>query len=100
MFPAALYIKAILRFLAGRNVLVACATHDLELAAQLGDVFDSHHFTYQLSPLGMEFDYRLRPGLDPARNAIELLSTLGFPAEIVAEARARTTRPSAEPELP
>jgi hypothetical protein len=90
---------AILRFLAGRNALVACATHDLELAAQLGDVLDSHHFTYQLSPLGMEFDYRLRPGLDPARNAIELLSTLGFPAEIVAGARARA-RPSGEPELP
>jgi hypothetical protein len=40
----------------------------------------------------LEFDYRLRPGVAPSRNAIALLQLLGAPNAVVEDAQARADR--------
>jgi len=73
----------ILRYLAAHNALVVLATHDLELARGLQDRFTGYYFTGQVTGKGLEFDFRLREGITPTRNAIDLLRYLGFPEEVV-----------------
>lgn len=80
---------AILGFLARKRALVVSATHELDLVLPLRDAFDGYHFTYEATDDGIRFDYRLREGVDRARNAIRLLGLLGFPDEIVSAAQAR-----------
>jgi DNA mismatch repair ATPase MutS len=83
---------AILGFMSRKRALLVSATHDLELAWPLRQALDGYHFTYHASEDGIRFDYRLRAGVDSARNAIRLLGLLGFPAEIVAAATERLGR--------
>jgi DNA mismatch repair ATPase MutS len=49
---------------------------------------ENKHFREQVDEGGMAFDYRLRDGPAPTRNAIRVLETSGYPASIIAEARA------------
>jgi hypothetical protein len=76
----------ILRYLASHQATVVLATHDLELAGRLQDTFKNYYFTGQVTDKGLEFDFRLREGITPARNAIDLLRYLGFPETIVERA--------------
>lgn len=66
--------------------LVMAATHDLELVAVIDDRFASYHFGDRISADRLDFDYLLRPGIAPSRNAIALLRLLGAPPALVAEA--------------
>jgi MutS domain V len=79
----------ILRHLGDRRAITIAATHDTRIAVDLGDLFESYHFTVQDGPDRMTFDHRPHPGISTARNAIRLLSVLGFPAEVVNRALAR-----------
>ena len=72
--------------------LVIAATHDLELVRFVGPGFAAFHFGDRVALGRLEFDYRLRPGVAPSRNAIALLQLLGAPPEVVADARARADR--------
>ena len=76
----------ILHYLAGHQAMVVLATHDLELARRLQGTFRNYCFTGQVTSQGLEFDFRLKEGITPTRNAIDLLRYLGFPQTIVEQA--------------
>ena len=73
----------ILRHLAGLNCLVVAATHDRPIALELEGVLSNMHFTHRVDGEGLEFDYRLHPGVVEAGNAFRLLRFLGYPREIL-----------------
>jgi hypothetical protein len=76
----------ILRYLADHHATVILATHDLELARGLPAGFNNYYFTGQVTHEGLEFDFQLREGITPTRNAIDLLKYLGFPETVVERA--------------
>ena len=78
---------AILGYLARKGSLVVSATHDLQTAALLADLYDNRHFADRLDEGGLDFDYRIKPGILSTCNAIDLLERIGYPAEVVARAR-------------
>jgi DNA mismatch repair ATPase MutS len=78
---------AVLRHLARGRHLVLAAAHDLELVGLLAGTYASYHFTDRVSADGLSFDYILRRGPSASRNAITLLEVMGYPAEVVADAR-------------
>ncbi len=77
--------KAVLESL-GAHAQVLATTHDVELQQLLGPGFLTFHFI-ENPELPEVFDYRLHSGISTARNAIELLEKLGFPSDMVREAR-------------
>ena len=78
---------AIIHYLLRQNALVICATHDLELIDRLNGLCDLYHFTGTADETGLKFDYLLKPGPATTQNAIELLEYLGYPEEIVKQAK-------------
>ncbi|MBR0091561.1 MAG: hypothetical protein IJP92_07670 [Lachnospiraceae bacterium] len=76
----------ILKHFASRNVLCFAATHDGELTAMLGSLYDNYHFDGEITEDDVRFDYRLREGSAVTRNAIRLLRILGYDDSIVASA--------------
>jgi DNA mismatch repair ATPase MutS len=70
---------------------VIAATHDGELGGML-ESYDACHFTDTLGPEGLEFDYRLRPGVAKSRTAIALLRLHGAPATMIEKALKTATR--------
>ncbi|MBV8515828.1 MAG: hypothetical protein JO197_00345 [Acidobacteria bacterium] len=77
---------AVLRHLARGPHLALASTHDLELLALLGDVYEFHHFRESIESGDLTFDYTLRPGPSSTRNAIAILAMRDFPPRIVEEA--------------
>jgi DNA mismatch repair ATPase MutS len=77
--------KAVLERLAA-HAQVLVTTHDVELQRLLERSFVTFHFVED-PELPEVFDYRLRPGISIRKNAIQLLEKLGFPPDIVREAR-------------
>ena len=79
---------AVFKYLAAGNppCLVMAATHDLELVGVLGDRFCSYHFADRIAADRLEFDYCLRRGIAPSRNAVALLRLFGAPPALVADA--------------
>jgi DNA mismatch repair ATPase MutS len=77
---------AILHFLARRNALTVTATHDITIAKRLGGVYPSFYFTDHADDKGLSFDYKIRPGIVQSRNAIKLLSIIGYPEDVIQEA--------------
>lgn len=78
---------AILHFLQQQNCLAMVATHDIELARRMDGPYENRSFGEQLGETDVVFDYQLREGINCSRNAIRLLSIIGFPEEILAEAQ-------------
>ncbi len=72
----------------GRSHIVLISTHDVELPNLLETPFDRYHFRESVVEGELEFDYLLRPGLSSTRNALRLLESRGYPAEVVADAMA------------
>lgn len=72
----------VVKYIAERNSLVFTATHDLELTEMLDSVCENFHFSEKVSAVGLEFDYKLKPGPATTRNAIALLRFLGYPEDI------------------
>jgi hypothetical protein len=77
--------------------IVLAATHDLELCGLLAEHFTEAHFRENEE---FEFDFKLRPGRSPTRNAIRLLERVGFPHSIVQGAARRAAESSIERESP
>ncbi|MDT8715514.1 MutS family DNA mismatch repair protein [Clostridium sp. 19966] len=78
----------ILKYFMARNALVVVATHDLELTELLRDKYACYYFTEDVdNEEGLKFDYKIRAGVSPTRNAIKLLDYLGYPKEIVEAAK-------------
>lgn len=82
----------LLRALEKSGVLCLAATHDIELCHLLEPGFALAHFEERIEDGSMQFDYLLKPGPATTRNAIRLLSLLGYPKEITDAAEARAAR--------
>jgi DNA mismatch repair ATPase MutS len=83
---------AVLRYLNRGDDIVVIATHDVELVGLLGDTYDVHHFREEIGNGAITFDHRIRSGPSSTTNAIALLGLLGYPAELVADARSQLGR--------
>lgn len=77
---------AIMKQLAGVNGLILAATHDLELTELLKDCYDNYHFEETIVDDDISFAYKLLPGEATTRNAIKLLSIMGYDEALVKEA--------------
>ncbi|NLK75937.1 MAG: hypothetical protein GX288_11715 [Clostridiales bacterium] len=73
----------ILASLAEKNTMVIAATHDIELTYILERYYSNYHFQEQIINDQIEFDYKLYPGRAVSRNAIKLLSLIGYSQEII-----------------
>ncbi len=79
--------SAVLRRLDQADDLVVVTTHDLELIELLTGRYTVFNFREEVGDGGLVFDYRIRTGEGSTRNAIALLERIGYPAEVVGEAR-------------
>lgn len=69
-----------------KNCLCLVASHDIELTRILQEDFDNYHFAETVAETGVTFDYCLKPGPSNTRNAILLLSTMGFDPRVIDQA--------------
>ena len=76
----------ILKSMSGLGIMVMAATHDMELTELLKSDYDNYHFEEDLSEGDVRFSYRIMQGGATSRNAIRLLSSLGFDAGLVTKA--------------
>ena len=73
--------EALLRSLVGRDAIGMVTTHDLaltEIAASLDGSIRNVHFEDQIAGGEMSFDYKLRDGVVPRSNALELMRWIGL----------------------
>ncbi|WP_138202782.1 MutS-related protein [Haloimpatiens lingqiaonensis] len=73
----------ILDYLAKNNCLVMVATHDLEITNMVKETYYNYYFTENVTKEGLNFEYKIREGISPTRNAIKILEYLGYPDEII-----------------
>lgn len=73
----------ILYDIAGKNVMCFAATHDIELTEILEDAYANYHFQEEVLGNDVYFNYKLYKGKATSRNAIRLLSVMGYPQLIV-----------------
>lgn len=76
---------AVLKYLAGLNVITFAATHDIELTTLISDKYENVHFSENITEDDVTFTYVLEKGPTKSRNAIALLKKNGFPASVTAE---------------
>ena len=69
------------------NVLTFAATHDIELTSLLEDKYDNYHFDEEIRDDDVLFNYMIKPGKATSKNAIKLLSIMGFSEDIVDRAK-------------
>ncbi len=75
--------RAYIRALAGKHCVGALSTHDLELV-KLSETLPEirhYHFREEVVKGRLVFDYRLRPGPCPTRNALKIMQLEGLPVE-------------------
>lgn len=73
--------EALLRSLVGRDAIGMATTHDLALttiAVSLNGSIRNVHFEDQIAGGEMSFDYKLRDGVVPRSNALELMRWIGL----------------------
>ena len=70
-----------LRSLRKKNLLGLITTHDLEVThiSKEGKNIHNYHFQETIENRKMKFDYRLRPGICPTTNALQILRLEGMP---------------------
>ncbi len=78
--------SALLAYLARHNTMVIVATHDIEITQKVKDLYDSYHFSENVTKESLDFDYKLKPGILRVPNGIRILEYLGYPEEITEEA--------------
>lgn len=81
--------SVLLSELSESGALCFAATHDIELTGLLQECFENYHFEEQLCEGDILFDYRLKPGRADSRNAIRLLSVIGFDSALIEKAQQR-----------
>lgn len=69
-----------------KNTLCFAATHDIELTYILEKMYSNYHFQEKIQENEIMFDYKLHAGRAVSRNAIKLLSILGYEEEIIQKA--------------
>ncbi len=78
----------ILKHMAEQGYFCVAATHDIELTALLEDTYENYHFSEEIEGGDVLFNYRLQNGKATTRNAIRLLSVMGYEEQIVQRAEA------------
>lgn len=86
----------ILKYLYKNNALVIVATHDLELTKLLKDIYECYYFREEIENNKFIFDYLIKKGVSPTRNAIRILKYIGYPDEIVDNAEKLILKSSTE----
>ncbi len=76
----------IMRSFSGEDMLCFAATHDVELTRLLADVYENYHFEEQIENNDILFPYKLLKGPANTRNAIKLLSMMGYPDTLIENA--------------
>ncbi|WP_027218401.1 MutS-related protein [Butyrivibrio fibrisolvens] len=77
----------ILKSLDKKNIQCFAATHDIELTDLLKDYYDNYHFEGEVTDNDVHFSYRIQKGPATTRNAIKLLSMIGYDTTIVEDAQ-------------
>ena len=81
--------SVILQQLAGGNGFCFAATHDLELTEILKQYYENVHFEESIENNDIVFPYRLQKGKATTRNAIALLSIMGYDSSITNKSRSQ-----------
>lgn len=76
----------ILYSLSKANAICFAATHDIELTQILEDSYSNYHFQEQIVDNNILFDYKLYEGKAVSKNAIKLLSIMGYSNDIINKA--------------
>lgn len=76
----------ILKSMIGKDIFAAAATHDIELTDLLAKEYENYHFEEEIKDGDVLFNYRLMKGKATSRNAIKLLSVMGYDKKIVSDA--------------
>ena len=79
----------ILLSLTSAHAMCFAATHDVELTGLLEKYYDNYHFEEEIVENDIYFNYRLMKGKAATRNAIRLLSVMGYQKEIIENAERR-----------
>lgn len=81
--------SAVLEHISRLGFVCFAATHDLELSVLLSKYYDNYHFSENVEDDRITFPYKLYEGATKSRNAIKLLSFMGFDKMIVEDADKR-----------
>lgn len=76
----------IMESLAKQSILCFAATHDIELTHLLENQYSNYHFQEEIEENDVHFNYRLFAGRATTRNAIKLLSVIGYESDIIEDA--------------
>lgn len=76
----------ILKSFAGKNTVCFAATHDIELTTLLEKEYENYHFEEEVRDGDVFFNYELKEGKARTRNAIKLLSVMGYEKNIIEKA--------------
>lgn len=78
----------IMKSLSGNHVKCFAATHDIELTHLLENDYENYHFEEEVIDDDVVFNYLLKTGRATTRNAIKLLSVMGYDETIIDNANA------------
>lgn len=76
----------ILKSFAKKSTLCFAATHDIELTSLLANDYENYHFEEEVVEGDVLFNYEIKEGKARTRNAIKLLSVMGYEEEIIHKA--------------
>ena len=74
-------LSVLLKALSDGSIVFA-ATHDTPLTEILEDIYSNYHFEEEVTESGITFPYELKKGRTDSRDAIKLLSIMGFDSDI------------------
>lgn len=77
----------ILKNISLKNTICFAATHDIELTHMLEKYYTNYHFEEHVKDNMVLFDYLLHIGRATSRNAIQLLSIIGYSNDIIKNAQ-------------
>lgn len=76
----------ILKSFAKKGTVCFAATHDIELTSLLTENYENYHFEEEVVGGDVLFNYEIREGKARTRNAIKLLSVMGYEEDIIRRA--------------
>jgi DNA mismatch repair ATPase MutS len=82
----------VLKYLANSNCICIAATHDIELTFINQRQYRNMHFQENIIGGDVIFDYKIRDGRTETRNAIKLLSVMGYDEAIIMGAEKLATK--------
>ncbi|MBS4538933.1 DNA mismatch repair protein MutS [Clostridium sp. D2Q-11] len=72
----------ILNYLEENGAFTIVATHDLNLIPLISG-YIRYYFMENMTDAGMVFDYKLRKGVSPTRNAVKILKYINYPEDLL-----------------